>query len=73
MKLEGWKMSVAEQLARAEKLLTEARNGDAGATAVLRDLVARSARSAPTSDLIEIADFITGFLRQHVREHVAKN
>ena len=66
-------MTVPEQLASAEKMLRDAKGGDTSAVDLLRDLVASSARSAPPGDLIDIADYIVGFLRRHVREHVARN
>ena len=66
-------MNVPEQLSIVERLLNNARAGDTGATEDLRELVAGSARSAPPGDLIEIADFVTGFLRRHVRQQLSNN
>lgn len=39
----------------------------------LREVVVDTAEKAPEEDLIEIADFITGFLRRHIQKHTDSN
>jgi hypothetical protein len=66
-------MSTRAQLARLEKILSNARGGNADALDLLRAYVAECSRVAPPADLIEIGDFIVDFLRRHVRDYVSRN
>jgi hypothetical protein len=66
-------MGVTEQLSRLESLLRKAQAGDEESVCILRDYVAECARKTPTSDLIAIADFVTDFLRRHVKDYVSRN
>lgn len=56
-----------------EDMLRRAKAGDKEAIKWNRDLIIRFAKAAPVEDMLDIADYITDFLRRHIKNHLRNN
>lgn len=62
-----------ENLNFQEEMLRRAKAGDEAAIEWNRDIIRQAADKAPINDMLEIADFITDFLRRHIKNHIQNN